>query len=326
MKNLHTFWGENMASTERLKKILTDPVVKQAEPREKRYMISDERGLYLEIYPNGRKYWVIRYSINNVKHRVNVGIYPEVSLKQARDKNYEFRRLLKMGKPIGFEKETFATVAKEWLEKRMSPKVAESYLKTLHMRLDRYILPHFGHMRLEELNSSLILQLIRKIEDRGTLETALRIKVLIGQIFNYAIATSRAETNPTLALKGALQTRVEKNLAAITEPDEIAKLMRQIDQYPYDVVRCALKYSALVFCRPGEIRKAEWEEIDWEKREWRIPKEKMKMKLPHIVPLANQAINLLLELKEYTGSGKWLFFLQRGATGGACRKTRLEWH
>ena len=117
-------------------------------------------------------------------------------------------------------------------------------------------------MKLSDVNSAIVLQLCRRLEAKGTLETASIVKQIIGQVFNYAIATTRAETNPTLALRGALQTRKVKHYAAITEPDKIAALMRQIDAYPYKVVRLALNFSALVFCRPGEIRQAEWSEID----------------------------------------------------------------
>ena len=286
---------------------LTEIIIKQTKPREKVFMISDGRGLSLEVHPNGKKYWIIRYWINNKERRTSAGIYPEVSLKQARDKNYEFRQSLKTGKPIGFDKETFAIVAEEWYEKRMLPKVVESYLRVIRLRLDRLILPHIGHMKLEDLNSGLILQLCRKIEDKGTIETASRVKTMIGQVFNYAIATSRIDINPTLALQGALQSRKVKHHAAITEPAKIGILMRQIESYPYNIVRCALKFSALVFCRPGEIRRGEWTEIDWQSREWRIPAEKMKMDRPHVAPLADQTIELLKELQIHTGRDRWLF-------------------
>jgi len=175
-------------------------------------------------------------------------------------------------------------------------------------------------MKLEDLNSSVILQLCRKLEEKGTIETASRIKDIIGQVFNYAIATSRATINPTLALKGALQSRKVKHFATITEPAKIAILMQKIKNYPFDILRCALKFSALIFCRPGEVRQAEWSEIDWQKKEWRVPREKMKggkkeetkIKEPHIVPLANQTIEVLNELHKYTGKGKWLFPSARG--------------
>ena len=198
------------------------------------------------------------------------------------------------------------------MKKRMAPRCAESYLRVIRLRLDRLIFPFIGHMKLKDITSGMVLQLCRRIESKGTIETASRVKQLIGQVFNYAIATDRAETNPTLALYGALETRKEKHYAAITEPDKIAVLMRQIDAYPYDVVRLALKFSALVFCRPGEIRAAEWKEIDWEKKQWNIPGGRMKMKRAHVVPLAQQALDVLSELRRFTGGKRWLFPSARG--------------
>jgi integrase len=286
---------------------LTELMVKQAKAEGRTYHLSDGRGLALEVRSNGKKYWIIRYWVNKKERRSSIGPYPDVTLREARDKNHEFRKALEAGKPVGYETETFATVAAEWLEKRMVPKRAESYLRTIRLRLDRLILPAVGHMRLPDLTSGLILQLCRKIESKGTVETAARVKTLIGQIYNYAIATSRAETNPTLPLAGALQTRQVKHYATLTDPTKIALLMRHIDAYPYTLIRCALRFSALTFCRPGEIRHAEWQEIDWEKREWRIPAQKMKMKRLHIVPLARQTLELLRELQRISGHQKWLF-------------------
>jgi integrase len=197
-------------------------------------------------------------------------------------------------------------VAAEWLAKRMSTK-SEGYLRTVRLRLNKFVYPNIGHMKLADITSGIVLQVCRRIEEKGTLETASRIKQLIGQIFNYAIATDRADTNPTLALRGALQTQPEKHYATITEPEKIGVLMRQIDAYPYDIVRCALKFSALVFCRPGEIRAAEWKEIDWDRSEWKIPANRMKMKRTHIVPLARQTAEVLRELQNLTGKERWLF-------------------
>jgi integrase len=279
---------------------------KQAKAEEKTYTMSDGRGLMLEIRPNGSKLWIVRYWVGGKEKRTSLGKYPDVGLREARDKNIDLRRSLATGKPIGADTETFAAVADEWMEKRMNTK-AESYRRVLRLRLDRLIYPSVGHMRLPDITSGVILQLCRRIEDRGVIETAARVKQTIGQVFNYAIATDRAETNPTLALRGALQTRKEKHYSALTEPDKIALLIRNIEGYPYTVIRCALRFSALVFCRPGEIRHGEWAEVDFEKAEWRIPSEKMKMKRPHIVPLARQAVDVLTELKTVTGNQKWLF-------------------
>jgi hypothetical protein len=245
---------------------LTELICKQAKAEEKTYTMADGHGLMLEIRPNGSKLWIIRYWVAGKEKRTSLGKFPGIGLREARDRNIDFRRSLTSGKPVGADSENFSGVAAEWLEKRMNTK-AEGYLRTIRLRLDRIIYPHIGHMKLKDITSGIILQLCRKIEGKGTIETANRVKTIIGQIFNYAIATNRAETNPTLALRGALQTRPEKHYSTITEPDKIAVLIRQIDEYPYHVIRCALKFSALTFCRPGEIRSAGWKQIDLEKRE-----------------------------------------------------------
>jgi integrase len=291
---------------------LTELAIKQAKPEDKTYMLTDGHGLGLEVRPDGKKYWILRYWVNRKERRTSLGPYPGVTLKEARQKSSAFRRAREAGKPIGFAEETFQTVAEEWMEKRILPKAAPSYTRTLRLRLNRLIYPALGHVKLADLTAGFILQLCRRIEDKGTVETAARVKQIIGQVFRYAIATDRADTDPTLALRGALQTRKARHYAAVTEPDEVGLLMRQIYAYPYDVVRCALALSALTFCRPGEIRQAEWAEVAWAKSEWRIPAEKMKMKRPHVVPLARQALELLEELRGYTGRGRWLFPSARG--------------
>ncbi|GHV36343.1 integrase [Synergistales bacterium] len=286
---------------------LTELMIKQAKPEEKKYHMGDGHGLALEVHPSGKKYWIIRYWVAGKEKRTSAGTYPEVSLKQARDKNMDFRRSLETGKPIGADSETFATVAAEWMEKRMAPVCAESYLRTIRLRLDRIIYPAIGHMKMSDITSSHILAMCRNIEGKGNIETASRVKTLIGQIFRYAIATSRVDSDPTYALKGALQTRQEKHYSTLTDPSKIALLIRSIDAYPFAVIRCALKFSALTFCRPGEIRHAEWKEIDFEKAQWNIPPEKMKMKRPHIVPLSIQTTVTLRELYFLTGNQTWLF-------------------
>ena len=200
----------------------------------------------------------------------------------------------------------FGEIVTEWFEKRMAGK-AKRYIDVTKMRLRNYILPEFENFALNEITSGMILKLCRKLEDRGTIETAARVKTLIGQIFRYAIATDRAENDPTVALQNALASRQPKHMAALTKPADIAMLMKNINSYPRAIVRCALKLSALTFCRPGEIRQAEWSEIDFDNREWRIPASKIKMKRVHIVPLSRQAIEVLRFLQPLTGKNKWLF-------------------
>ena len=288
---------------------LTELMVRQAKPKEKRYALSDGRGLLLEVRPNGGKSWVARIWTKGKERRRHLGQYPEMSLKEARVAAQEARA----ERDTAQARKTvcFRDVADEWMRVRMANKSA-SYLRVVRLRLDRYILPELGDTRLDEITSGVVLRLCRAIEARGTIETAARVKVLVGQIFRYAIATDRADADPTLALAGALQSRKPKHMASVTDPAGIALLMRSIRAYPHAVVRCAMELSALTFCRPGEIRHAEWAEVDIDRAEWRIPGEKMKMGRPHIVPLARQAVALLRALHELTGRGRWLFPSARG--------------
>ncbi len=282
---------------------LTDIQIKALKPRDKKYSVSDGRGLILEIRPNGAKYWILRTWNNGKEKRRHLGSYPQLSVKEARIKAVEEHDKILLPKTKSI---TLGELADEWLKNRMADK-KYSYLESIKMRLRLYILPEFEKTPVTEINSSDILNLCRKLEERRTIETAARVRTLIGQIIRYAIATNRAEHDPTTALKNALATRQHKHMAALTKPADIAMLMKNINAYPRVIVRCALKFSALTFCRPGEIRHAEWSEIDFENSEWRIPAEKMKMKRTHIVPLARQAIELLRFLKDLTGKGKWIF-------------------
>lgn len=286
---------------------MTELQLRQAKPAGKRYSISDGRGLLLEVHPSGKKYWVVRYWEERRERRKVIGSYPELSLREARAQNDELRKVLATGKPIGHDRETLASVMDEWLEKRMGPTRSPGYIRVIRLRIKKYILPAFGSARLTDISSGDVLRLCRKIEGEGIPETAARIKQILGQVFRYAIATDRLETDPTVAIAGALQPRQPKHYATITAPDKIAFLIRQIDDYPFAVVRLALRFSALTFARPGEIRHGEWAEIDLEQAEWRLAAEKMKMKRPHIVPLSRQAIEVLQELQPYTGKKRWLF-------------------
>ncbi|GHV36345.1 integrase [Synergistales bacterium] len=236
---------------------------------------------------------------------------------------YEIGKSTASDNPTTLNNETFETVATEWLEKRMIPICAKKYLQEIQSRLKRIVYPAIGHMQLADITSAIVLSMCRVIEQRGNFDMAKRIKILTGQVFRYAIATSRVDSDPTYALKGALQTYKERHYPTITDPTKISLLMRSIDTYHRDVMRHALKFSILTFCRPGEIRTAEWQEIDWDKAQWNIPPEKMKMKRPHIVPLSRQAIETLTELKLLTGDQQWIFTAVRHSDchicGGAVR-------
>ena len=288
--------------------MLTELQVKNANPRNGSYMVRDDKGLYLRVDPSGRKYWILRYWENNKEHKLSLGPYPDLSLKDARLKRDEIQTTRAKGEsPLRKNIEvpqTFWEIAEEWLTVRMKDK-AEGYLRTIRFRLNKYILPALGAWPLKEITSRHILQVCRNIEDTGHDETAKRVKTVIGQIYRYAIAAGYTDSDPTSALLGALRPRNNKHYATLTNPSEIAILMRAMKAYPYTVMRCAMLFSVYTFARPGEVRAAEWTEFNDDV--WDIPAGKMKMKRRHIVPLSSQVKAILEELRPITGKGRWLF-------------------
>ena len=288
--------------------MLTELSVKNAKPKSTSYMVRDDKGLYLRVDTSGRKYWILRYWENNKEHKLSLGPYPDLSLKDARLKRDEIQTARAKGQSPSRKAvqipQTFSQTADEWLTVRMKDK-AENYLRTIHFRLNKYILPALGDWPLKEITSGNILQVCRHIESTGHDETAKRVKTVIGQIFRYAIAAGYTDTDPTAALLGALRPRNNKHYATLTNPDEIAILMRAMKAYPYTVMRCAMLFSVYTFARPGEVRAAEWSEIHDDV--WDIPAGKMKMKRRHIVPLSSQVKAVLDELRPITGKGRWLF-------------------
>lgn len=289
---------------------LTELQIRQAKAGEKTYSLSDGRGLILEVRPGGKKYWIVRYWQEGKERRKSLGPYPATGLKDARNLNFELRRKLAQGEqldagPSGGD--TFRAVAEEWMKIRVRGTLSPGYARVIALRLEKYIYPDIGDMPLKNITSLVALNLCRKIEAQGIYETTRRVRQIISQVFCFGIATGRVETDPTVALRGALIPGKARHHSAILGEKGIRDLMARIDAYTSPLTRLALKFSALVFCRPGEIRTAEWPEIDWERLEWKIPEEKMKAKRPHIVPLATQTIALLKELRRLTGWQKWLF-------------------
>ena len=288
--------------------MLNEAQVRNIQPKEKTFMIRDDRGLNLRVDPSGRKYWIFRYWENKKEHQISLGPYPDLSLKNARLQRDELQTARAKGESISARSEKapqlFSEVVAEWLKTRMKGK-AENYLRTIHFRLNKYILPELGSMVLKEIKASDILRLCKRIEDTGHDETARRVKTVIGQIFRFAIASDWAENDPTSALVGALSPRRNKNYATMTDPKEISVLMRAMKAYPYTLIRCAMLFSIYTAARPGEVRAAEWSEIKG--NTWDIPPEKMKMKRRHIVPLSSQVKAIIGELRPLTGKGRWLF-------------------
>lgn len=293
---------------------LTELAVKNAKGKATTYRLRDERNLYLQVSPSGGKYWIVRYWEEGKEKKTSLGPYPAISLKEARARRDELHTARAKGERISEVREQkttemrerFGVVAGEWLDARMSDK-APSYVSKVRLRLDRYILPALGNRQLSEITSGEILRLCRKIEASGHVETARRVRGVIGQVFRFAIASDLAESDPTAALAGALATRTPEHYATITERPEVEALIASFRAYPYPIMRSALLFSALVFCRPGEVRHAEWKEFDGAAQLWKIPPEKMKMNRPHLVPLSRQALKIVEELREWTGQSRWLF-------------------
>jgi integrase len=295
--------------------MLTNTAISAAKPREKPWKLFDEKGLYLHIRPDGGRWWRFKYRFAGKEKLLSLGIFPEVSLKQARDKRDAMRSDVANGVDPGVKRQvekradadTFEAVAREWFRTNL-PKWKGSYSDKILRRLEIYIFPWVGTRPITDIAPKDLLDCLRRIEQQGNLGTAKRALQICGQIFRYAIATGRAERDPTAALRGALVPATEVHHASITDPKELGALLRAIDGYVGSlVVRSALRLAPLVFVRPGELRSAEWSEIDFDKSEWHIPADRMKMGAKHIVPLSLQAIAILKEIHAFTGEGKYVF-------------------
>jgi integrase len=275
--------------------------------------------LFLLVQPNGAKYWRLAYRYVGKQKTLALGVYPDVSLKDARQRRDDARKLLaddidpgENRKAIKAAKSdraanSFEVVAREWFSKK-SPGWAASNSNKIIQRLENDAFPWLGSRPIAEITPPELLKILRRIEERGAVESAHRVRNYCGAIFRYAIQTGRAERDVSADLRGALPTPVTQHRAAITEPKAIAELLRAMDSYQgYFVTKCALRLAPLFFVRPGELRKAEWIEIDLDKAEWNIPAERMKMREPHLVPLSTQAVEILRELHALTGEGKYVF-------------------
>jgi integrase len=298
---------------------LTVVEIKSAKPKEKPYKIADEKGLYLLINPNGSKLWKFKYRFSGVEKKLSFGAFLDVNLAAAREARDEARRQLtntidpgilknsvKRSNKIAAEN-SFEAVAREWHAK-FTPKWSKSHGERILIRLEQNIFPWIGKRPVNEVSAAEILSALRRIENRGAVETAHRVSQICGQVFCYAIVIGKAERNPAADLRGALAPVKQKHHASIIDPIEIGKLLLAIRGYEgFFVTKCALQLAPLLFVRPGELRKAEWREFDFDRAEWHLPAEKMKIKQKHIVPLSTQTIAILKELHALTGDGQFLF-------------------
>lgn len=294
---------------------LTDIAIRTAKPTEKLQKLFDGNGLYLAISTTGNKSWRMKYRFQGKEKLLTFGPYPEISLKDAREACADARKMLRNGEDPSEAKKsaeasknnTFEAIAKEWIEKQKEV-WAPQYYKKIMQRLSANIFPHIGNRQISDISPPQLLEVLRKIENRGASYQANRVRETCSLIYRYAIATGRAERDAAADLRGAFKAHVSTPRPAITSPHEVGALMRAI--YGYDghfVTKCGLQILALTFLRPGEVRHGTWEEIDFEEKPWRIPAKRMKMRLDHVVPLSNQACDVLQDLLEVTGNGKYLF-------------------
>ncbi len=305
---------------------LTDLALRNSKPGAKTRKLSDGGGLFLEIRPNGSKYWRMAYRFAGKQKLLALGVYPEVTATRARKEAQKAREHLMEGRDPGLIKKitkgtsctenTFEAVATEWLEK-FKHQWTDSHLKSISGRLRRDVFPWIGGRPVGEITAPELLSVLRRIEARGHLENAHRALTNAGQVFMYAIATGRAERNLAADLRGAIPRPNVNHMASIIDPEQVGELLRAIDRYPGSpLTRCALQLTVHVFLRSKEIRFAEWTEIDFDRAEWRIPLAKMKGRKRdkeaggnpfHLVPLATQVIAILREVQALSGQGKYLF-------------------
>ncbi len=281
---------------------LTATAVKQAKPQDKPYKLTDGKGMYLKVMPNGSKYWRMNYRFAERAKTLALGTYPDTTLAEARDRRDIARKELandidpaesKKARKSSLRDEalnSFKAVGIEWFNTKMKDR-SQSHRDRTMRALEKDIFPSLGHRPIAQISAPEVLKVLRKIEARGAVETAHRAKQTAGQIFRYAIATGRAERDPSADLKGALANPVKRHLAAITNPKDVGQLLVAMDGYMgTPVVKTALLLSPLVFCRPGELRRGEWSEINWEEACWDITAERMKIGKPHIIPISRQAL------------------------------------
>lgn len=296
---------------------LTDAEIRNAPPREKAYRLADGSGMYLEVSPAGGKYWRFKYRFAGKEKRLALGVYPEVGGKEARLRRDEARRLLANGIDPGIERKvqkaatveraanSFEAVAREWFA-RQSPGWAKTHADKIIARLEKDVFPWLGGRAIAEIKAPEVLAVLRRVEARGALDTAHRVHQNCGQVFRYAVATGRAERDVSADLRGALPPARHTHFASVTEPVEVAGLLRALDGFQGTfVVQCALRLAPLLFVRPGELRTAEWGQFDLDKAQWRYTVSKTRTE--HLVPLAAQAVSILRELHALTGQRKYVF-------------------
>lgn len=313
--------------------MLTDLAARKAAPREKAYKLADGGGLYLLVTVAGQRYWRMDYRFADKRATAALGVYPTVSLADARTKRQEIKKQIAEGQSPAAKRKidkitgplakvnSFRTVADEWLDKAQREGRADVTLGKLRWLLD-FAFPILGDRKIADIKAPELLAVLRAVEKRGHYETARRLRSTCGQVFRYAIATGRADRDISADLRGALTVPKVTHRAAIITPKEVGVLLRAIDAYSgYPVTHAALRLAPHVFVRPGELRHAEWTEFDLTKMVWTIPAEKTKMRVAHRVPLTRQVLDILDGLREVTGSRRYLFPAQGKRDRPMCENT-----
>ena len=301
---------------------LTDQIVNDATPKDRNYKLSDGNGLFVVVTPLGTKYWRLKYFINEKEKSLSIGAFPDISVAQARAGREKALADLKLGIDPSVQKQikkqvnaisvdsSFEFVAREWFAIRMTNK-SKTHQKRCLAILENYLFPSLGRFPTHDIKPVFLLGALRKIETKGVIETANRARQIAGQVFSYAVITGRAENNPAINLKGALKVPIKGHHAAITEPDELARFLIALESFrgSYTVVS-AIRAAVLWFCRPGELCKLKWTDINWDRN--RIEYIASKTAQAHIIPLAKQSIELLQGLSSVSGNSQFIFASPRG--------------
>lgn len=297
---------------------LSDVKIRSLKARNKIYKVSDDRGLFLEVNPTGSKLWRYRYLLHGKDKRIALGSYPAVGLADARKKRDEIQQQIAKGTDPVLERKreklaaaysaanSFGEIAKEYIEKMVADGRAETTTMKANWLLEQ--LKPIASMPVADIKPIEVLAALKKLEGRGKHESARRCRSFASRVFRYAVATGRGEVDPTSVLRGALITPRIKHHPAIVEPEAVGELLRAIDAYSGNAItRLACQISPHVMLRPGELRQAEWDDIDLGKAVWNIPAERMKMRRPHAVPLSRQVVGYLEELAPLTGPDGFIF-------------------
>lgn len=313
---------------------LSDTTVRNSKPKTKPYKLHDGDGLFVLVQPNGSRYWRFKYRYLGKEKLLALGVYPDVSLSMARERRTQARKSLAEGNDPGEAKKeakrlailnsgnTYEAIAREWHEQRKHTWTS-SYAKSAIRRLENHMFPKLGNRPIADIGAQEILSVVRIVEKSGALDMAQRVMQLTGQIFGYAIATGRASRNHVNDLRGALKPPVRRHMAHFKE-DELPEYLRKLEKFSGRLqTKLALKFILLTFVRTGELRGAEWSEINFDKAEWRIPAERMKMGEMHIVPLSRQSIEVLEELHNHNGNRQHVFPNQHKLTGCMSENTIL---